>query len=100
MTLKDEIDDVLDELQKKKKSGFLKEIREREQRTNAWALRYGKRKIPRYVEHLWSHHKDMIGLARGYYHTFGFATKVIETGAGKQKKYHLMLYDTVARHLK
>jgi len=106
MTLKKEIDDVLRELKKKQKKGYKKEVQERMRNTDRWAKTYGKRKKPKWVKHFWSYHPELLKLTRGYYHSFGFATKITKgakitrgKNKGKQKSY-LELYDTVARSLK
>lgn len=96
-----EFKDVLDVLSKKKRSAFQKANRERMFLTRKWAQRHGKRKSPKWVSHVYSHHKRPIMAMRGWYFFHGFAvrTRVTKTKTGK-KKYWLDLYDSVARKLK
>ncbi len=102
MSLKKEIDDVLKELQKKQKKEYKKEVKQRMQQTERWAKRWGKRAKPRWDRHFWSYHPEILKLVRGYYHTFGFATRITKGKTIKKgkRKHYLELYDTVARRLR
>lgn len=95
-----EMDDVLLEIEQKRKKTFRTWNKKRIKLTDDWAKSYGKRRKPKWTNFLSSYHRRIIDIAQGYYGYIGFATKLKKKKTKKGTLYTLQLYDTVARRLR